>query len=309
MLLLLASTVGFSEFLRSTQQELCSAFEKLDGKGHFCTDEWSREDGSKGTTRVLQGGDVIEKGCVSTTFAVGTLSKQRAEAMSARGRAVREGQPYRAAALSIVLHARAPPVPTLRGDVRVFAVGDDVWFGGGADLTPAYLYDDDARDFHAFWKAVCDRHGGGLYERFKAWCDDYFFLPFRREHRGIGGIFFDDLDSAQIDDPEAFARDVAAGFVESWAPIVARRRHVGYDDAMKRWQLLRRGRYLEFNLMSDRGVKFGLSPDSIERVMVSAPPLIAWEYGVDPPPASSEEARLLAVLKEPRDWLSSTTKE
>ncbi|KAJ8610173.1 hypothetical protein CTAYLR_008730 [Chrysophaeum taylorii] len=293
----------FSKFLAEQQEELCAAIEALDASGQaFSRDAWSREDGSHGTARVLQGGDVVEKGGISTTFAVGVLSEERASAMRTRGRVVEAGNEYAATALSVVLHSRSPFVPTFRADARLFVVGEEAWFGGGADLTPSYLFEEDAVEWHAFWRDACGEHHSELYPRLKRWCDEYFYLPFRREHRGIGGIFFDDLDKTQLDDPESFARDVVAGFAPSWRAIVERRRDAAYTDAQRHWQLLRRGRYVEFNLLNDRGVRFGLSPDAIERVLVSAPPLVAWDYGRRDPPPDSEEARLLSVLKHPREW-------
>lgn len=294
----------FSTWLERKQDEVCLALEALDGSGAcFSQDVWSREDGSRGVSRVLQGGDVVEKGGVMTTFAKGTLSEQRAAAMTARGRSVISGQAYHAAALSIVLHAKSPLVPTFRSDVRLFVVGEDGWYGGGSDLTPSYLFEEDARDWHLHWKVVCDRHSPDLYARLKPWCDEYFYLPLRREHRGIGGIFFDDLDSKQLANPEAFVLDVIENFVPSWSTIVTRRRDIDYSEDQIRWQRLRRGRYVEFNLLNDRGVKFGLTADAIERVLVSAPPLVAWEYQTSEPAADSAEGRLLAVLRQPRDWV------
>ena len=293
---------GFETYLTTRQRELCSAWEQLDGSKKFTSDPWERGDGSHGLARVLQGGDFIEKGAVSTTFAKGKLSAQRASAMSSRGRGgVTEGDAYQAAALSIVLHPRSPFVPTFRADVRAFAVKDSVWYGGGADLTPAYLFEDDAHEWHRHWQNVCDQHDPTFYPRFKAWCDDYFYLPLRKEHRGIGGIFFDDLEDVSA---LAFVTSVADNFALAWHPIVDRRRSMPYDDHHRQWQLNRRGRYLEFNLLTDRGVKFGLTPEAIDRVMVSAPPLIAWDYGVAPD-TDSPEGHLLTVLRgPPRDWSS-----
>lgn len=298
----LSSVSSFGRVLECKQAELCAAFEALDGSGEkFCVDEWSREDGSRGVTRVLQKGDVIDKGGVSLTLAQGVLSEQRAAAMRTRGRAVEAGLPYSAAALSLVLHAKSPFVPTFRSDVRLFVVGDDGWYGGGADLTPSYLFEEDAMEFHRSWRKVC-RDSSADYGRLKKWCDEYFYLPLREEHRGIGGIFFDEMKDDENFDARAFAENVADNFFDSWAPIVERRRHMPYNDDHVEWQRLRRGRYLEFNLMHDRGVKFGLSPEALERVLVSAPPLVAWEYRHEPPPGS-EEARLLQVLKTPKDWI------
>uniref|UniRef100_A0A7S3K7G1 Coproporphyrinogen oxidase n=1 Tax=Aureoumbra lagunensis TaxID=44058 RepID=A0A7S3K7G1_9STRA len=299
----------FETYLASRQEALTKNWEKLDGSGaKFSYDEWHREGGSWGVTRVLQGGSIIEKGAVSTTYSRGILSEERAQAMSARGRIAETGAEYQASALSIVLHAASPMIPTFRADIRVFRVKNKVWYGGGADLTPYYLFDDDVKEWHAFWHSLCGDYSVKLYPRFKRWCDEYFYLHLREERRGVGGIFFDDLspDTENDYDPHLFCRAVADAFEQSWNPIVERRRNILYTEKQKRWQLLRRGRYLEFNLLHDRGVKFGLTPESIERVMVSAPPLIAWEYGLSEPEPGTDESKLLNVLRgEARGWLSS----
>jgi len=196
--------------------------------------------------------------------------------------------------------------------------GSRGWFGGGADLTPSYLFEQDARDFHTFYKTICDKYSNTLYEESKAACDKYFYIPARKEHRGTGGIFFDDLESFQINkgdqtenmgDPEeadtdavfSFVRDVAEGFMPSYLPIANLRRTLAYGEAERQWQLLRRGRYLEFNLLYDRGVRFGLDGGRIESIMVSAPPLVAWKYNVVPE-QGSREAELLKVLQKPQSW-------
>mmetsp|Transcript_4097 Transcript_4097/g.10314 ORF Transcript_4097/g.10314 Transcript_4097/m.10314 type:complete len:333 (-) Transcript_4097:1-999(-) len=292
---------AFKDFLAAQQKVMCDAVAALDGTSTFGADAWVREDGSHGLTRVIEGGALVEKGCISTSYVQGTLTAARAEAMGSRGREnVKEGDRFEAAALSLVLHAKSPHVPTLRGDARCFVVFDDMdepraaWYGGGCDLTPCYVVEDDIRGFHAHWRDVC----GGRYEAMKENCDAYFYLPLRREHRGVGGIFWDDDASAGAD---ARARRVLETMVGSWAPIVARRRGEEVKEAQRQWQLLRRGRYLEFNLLNDRGVRFGLSPDAIERIMVSAPPLIAWQYKAEPA-VGSPEARLVDVLRTPRSW-------
>ncbi|KAJ1455212.1 coproporphyrinogen III oxidase, aerobic [Pelagophyceae sp. CCMP2097] len=308
-----AALDAFSGFLAEQQAALVSAYEAIDGSGAtFGSDVWSRADGSSGVTRVLQRGAVIDKGCVSTSFVRGALSPARAAAMTARGRAgVDAGAPFAAAALSIVLHAKSPQVPTFRADIRLFCVFDaegrvaDSWYGGGADLTPTYVYDDDCVHFHTTLRTVCDKHDATLYPALKKQCDEYFYLPFRQEHRGVGGIFYDDCTASEVAfDPDAFSRDVLGSWIEAWRPIVDRRRDAPFTAAQKEWQLMRRGRYLEFNLMADRGVRFGLSPDAIERVMVSAPPIVAWEYNAKVE-QGSPEANLVHLLKNPRNWLAA----
>ena len=218
-----------------------------------------------------------------------------------------------------MFHPAHPHVPTLRGDVRAFAVpGAGAWVGGGADLTPAYLYEEDATHFHATLAAVCDaqqRPGAprrALYAACKRACDEHFRLPARGEARGVGGIFFDDLDTEAASTPPddatpvdavRFARAVAAAWLPAWAPLVARRRQLPFTPAQRDWQLQRRGRYVEFNLLYDRGVRFGLDNGRIESIMVSAPPLVRWDYDAQPAPGSAEAATLAALRAPPRDWV------
>ncbi|WIA39602.1 hypothetical protein OEZ86_005686 [Tetradesmus obliquus] len=301
-------TAAFETFLLDTQKQILAEAEKLDGSGQkFVTDRWERpNDTGYGITCVLEGGDLLEKAAANISIIRGTLSAQRAQAMSSRGRSQIDpagGQPYSAAALSLVFHAAHPLVPTLRADVRLFQVAGCSWFGGGCDLTPSYLFEDDAAEFHGYWKGVCDKYSPGLYAEHKAWCDKYFYIPARKEHRGIGGLFFDDLDAAGAAfDVQAYTEDVARGILPSWTAIAQRRRAQQFTEAQRNWQLLRRGRYLEFNLLYDRGVKFGLDGGRVESIMVSAPPLIAWKYNVVPEQGSDEE-RLVKVLQQPREWV------
>eukprot|EP00968_Pinguiococcus_pyrenoidosus_P021832 scaffold2926_cov247-Pinguiococcus_pyrenoidosus.AAC.12 len=267
-----AAALSFSSYILGLQQQLCNAAAELDGSGQvFCQDSWRNERGH-GVTRVLEGGDVIAKGAISTTILEGQLDDERAKAMSQRGRkGAVSGARYRAAALSLVLHSARPAVPTLRSDIRLFALeGEQPYYGGGVDLTPFLVNEDDFRDFHASVKALCNRHGEGLYEGFKKECDE-------GEHRGVGGIFFDDLEAltpeASPEAAEAFVRDLGENFIELWRPVVQRRRHEEATETQREWQEMRRGRYLEFNLLYDRGVRFGLSsgPSRIEAIMVSGP--------------------------------------
>ncbi|KAH7432754.1 hypothetical protein KP509_07G038100 [Ceratopteris richardii] len=274
-----------------------------------------------GITRVLENGNSMEKAAVNVSIIHGHLSEARAKAMSSRGRNVEVGSEYFAGALSIVFHPCNPYVPTFRSDVRYFEVKDFGWFGGGADLTPNYLDEDDARYFHTFLKEICDKFDPDFYQRSKSACDSYFYLPARKEHRGIGGIFFDDLESFTVDDHKSensimvkekykseraqvfeFVCQLAKGFLPSYLPIVKRKRDLPYGDRERQWQLLRRGRYLEFNLLYDRGVKFGLDGGRIESIMVSAPPLIAWKYNVVPE-IGSPEAQMIETLSCPRIWV------
>ena len=279
--------------------------------------------GSGGITRVIQKGSIIEKGaCSFTLLKNGKLTKDRAA--SIRGRQddtsinIKEGDNFCAAALSMVLHTRSPMVPTFRSDVRIFLVesSDDndngemktvAWFGGGSDLTPYYLFDDDITFFHKQLRDLCDKHKSDDdtdidYPTMKQACDEYFYLPARSEHRGVGGMFFDDMPAT----PKTmdFVRDVTSNWMPSWFPLIRKRQNLEYTEKQREWQLLRRGRYLEFNLLYDRGVKFGLANANprVEGVMVSAPPLIAWEYNHEIE-ANSEEDRLMQILKAPIEWV------
>ena len=303
-----------------------------------------------GVTRVMENGGVFEKAAANVSVIRGTLSPERAAAMSARGRPGVDptgGQTYAAAALSLVFHPRSPMVPTFRADVRRFTVdGVGSWYGGGADLTPYYLFDEDAVAFHAHYRNVCAAHDatGALHARCKKWCDEYFYIPARSEHRGVGGVFFDDMsddetgsanasnddsnddsspspettiDRSIVDASEAseasrseatprdagsFTRAVGLGWIDSYEPIVKRRWSVPYDAANEKWHHQRRGRYVEFNLLYDRGVRFGLDGGRVESIMVSAPPRVRWDYDAKPAPGS-EEARLVETLRNtPKEW-------
>jgi len=315
----------FDDFVQVMQDRICKEAALADGCGkEFIVDKWDRGEGGRngfGITRVLEGGNLLEKAAANVSIVRGNLTPTRAQAMSSRGRDVdpEGGQAYSAAALSLVFHSSSPMVPTFRADVRYFQVdGGDGWYGGGADLTPYYLDDNDARDFHNFWKAKCDEFGGHLYPAYKKWCDDYFYIDMRREHRGVGGIFFDDLmlptAAARLEDdllvscedPRGFTQAVAENLMASYLPIAEKRRGLEYSAEQRHWQLLRRGRYLEFNLLYDRGVKFGLDGGRVESIMVSAPPLMAFDYNVVPQEGSREEY-LIDVLRAPREW--ATPKE
>lgn len=322
----------FSNFLQRKQLQIISEIESMDGSSQtFSNDRWGvfndKEGGSDlksgGITRVLQKGNVVEKGaCSFTLIKGGKLTAERAASIQGRQKdeglpTIQPGDEYCAAALSMVLHTKSPMIPTFRSDVRIFLVrpskgGETLaWFGGGSDLTPYYLFDDDIKFFHKSLHELClkfrkenDDPSNDLidYHMMKQACDDYFYLPARSEHRGTGGMFFDDIpaDASAMD----FVKAVAENWMPSWFPIVEKRRNLDHNDQQKEWQLLRRGRYLEFNLLYDRGVKFGLANANprVEGVMVSAPPLIAWEYNhvVE---KGSEEERLLNILKHPKNWV------
>jgi coproporphyrinogen III oxidase len=292
-----------SEFFRQLQGDICRALEGVDRGGAFGTDEWTRPGGGGGVARVLEGGGVFEKAGVNWSRVEGELSAELAEQLPGEGRG------FRASGMSLVLHPRSPRVPTTHANFRCLEKGDKVWFGGGADLTPYYVEQDDAVHFHRALAEACDRHRPvGDYDRYKAWCDEYFFLPHRGETRGVGGIFFDYLGAPEHDPEQvfAFARDAGAAFVDAYVPIVVRRRDEPWGDAERRWQLQRRGRYVEFNLLYDRGTVFGLKTGGrIESILMSLPPEVRWDYDVQPA-AGSPEAALIEALRA-QDWLGRAT--
>jgi coproporphyrinogen III oxidase len=281
--------------VRAVQDRMVEALERADGAARFGRDAWERPGGGGGLSRVLSGGALLEKAGVSVSRVHGRIPP------GLEGRLPGEGPEFQAVGLSVVLHPLSPRVPTAHVNVRLLVHGSRAWFGGGADLTPYYLVDEDARHFHRTWKALCDRHDPAWYPRFKAACDAYFHLPHRGEHRGVGGIFFEDLGG----DPArelAFVAEVGPTFLEAWLPIAERRRGEPWGEREREWQEIRRGRYVEFNLLHDRGTVFGLQTGGrTESVLMSLPPQVRWAYGHAPPPGSDEE-RLLEVLRRPRDW-------
>jgi coproporphyrinogen III oxidase len=290
-----------ANFFQELQTDICRALAEADGVQQFSTDRWQRPGGGGGVSRVLADGAVFEKAGVNWSKVDGELPAELADQMPGAGRA------FRASGVSLVLHPRSPMVPTTHANFRCLTKGDTLWFGGGADLTPYYVFPEDAVHFHQTLAAACDRHRPiGDYDRFKAWCDEYFFLAHRNETRGVGGVFFDYLGAkGEPHDPEAmfaFIRDVGTAFVPAYLPIVQRRRDEAYGERERHWQLQRRGRYVEFNLIYDRGTLFGLKTHGrVESILMSLPPLVRWDYDVVAEPRS-READLLAHLR-PIDWL------
>ena len=288
--------------VHDVQDEICTAMAQVDGSS-FREDSWERPGGGGGRSRVLQEGNAFEKAGVNVSVVHGTLSPQAAAQMGG-GREI-EDLSFFATGVSLVLHPHNPFAPTVHANYRYFERGEGEawWFGGGADLTPSYLFEEDARHFHETLKDACDPHGAELYPRFKRWCDEYFRITHRGESRGIGGIFFDNLTELGLEGGFAFVSDCAHAFVPAYRPIVERRKDAPYTDDHKRWQQLRRGRYVEFNLVYDRGTKFGLQTDGrIESILMSLPLTARWEYDHQPEPGT-EEAELLDVLKTPRKWV------
>ncbi|MBI4603704.1 MAG: oxygen-dependent coproporphyrinogen oxidase [Planctomycetes bacterium] len=292
--------------VRELQDAITERLECLDGH-RFREDRWTRSGGGGGRTRVIVDGGLFEKAGVNFSEVHGILSEDFARQLGpAGGRPAgplgEEDRRFFAAGVSLVLHPRSPRVPAVHANFRYVERGRAWWFGGGADLTPYRLYDEDARHFHCEWKRACDRHDPSYYPRFKRWCDEYFHLPHRKESRGVGGIFFDDLTG----DPErlfAFWKDAGEAFLPAYVPIAERRRDEPYAPEEREHQLLRRGRYVEFNLLYDRGTVFGLrTAGRVESILMSLPPLVRWGYDL-PEPETGPEAELLRVLREPKEWV------
>ena len=285
------------------QDQVCTAIEALDGTA-MRTDTWERPGGGGGTSRSLQDGHVFEKAGVNVSAVDGELPEGAVAAMRTRKANLPDDRSFFATGVSLVLHPRNPFCPTVHANYRYFELGDGAawWFGGGADLTPSYLFEDDARHFHRTHKTACDQHDEVYYPRFKKECDTYFRIVHRGEARGIGGIFFDDLDEGGRDALFALVTDLGDAFVPAYFPIARRRAQHPYDEAHRRWQQIRRGRYVEFNLVYDRGTVFGLKTDArIESVLMSLPLTARWEV-TDRPEPGTPEAELLEVLRHPREW-------
>jgi coproporphyrinogen III oxidase len=291
-------------YLLDLQDRLTAALEAEDGSGRFAEDRWQRSDGGGGRSRVLAGGAVFEQAGVGYSDVHGPALPPSATAQ----RPELAGRSFRALGVSVVIHPANPYVPTSHANVRCFAAerpGEPTvwWFGGGFDLTPYYPFAEDAVAWHRAARAACAPFGDSVYPRFKRWCDDYFFLAHRGETRGVGGLFFDDLSEWGFERSFAFLRAVGDTFAAAYLPIVRRRRESPFGDRERAFQLYRRGRYVEFNLIYDRGTLFGLeSGGRTESILMSLPPLAAWRYGWSPEPGSPEEELYRDFLK-PRDWL------
>lgn len=295
-----------------TQADFCKALEFLEEPGHsFKVDRWVRKEGGGGITCVLQDGVVFEKAGVNVSVVTGMLPPGAVQQMRARGKKMGEGSvPFFAAGVSAVIHPRNPMVPTIHFNYRYFEVEDSDgsiqwWFGGGTDLTPYYLNEDDIKHFHSTLKAACDQYDPSYYSKYKKWCDDYFFITHRGERRGVGGIFFDDIDTPSQEEAFQFVKSCAEAVIPSYIPLVDKHKDDGYGYSERQWQLLRRGRYVEFNLIYDRGTKFGLyTPGArYESILMSLPLSANWQYMHEPKPGS-KEAELVDVLRNPKEWLN-----
>lgn len=296
-----------------TQGDFCKALELLENNGSsFKVDRWFRKEGGGGITCVLQDGQVFEKAGVNVSVVTGILPPSAIQQMRARGKRMEDSVPFFAAGVSAVIHPRNPMIPTIHFNYRYFEVENpdgttQWWFGGGTDLTPYYLDEEDVKHFHDTLKIACDKHDPSYYTKFKKWCDDYFYIVHREERRGVGGIFFDDLDSPSQDEAFQFVTSCAEAVIPSYIPLVKKHKDDGYGYHERQWQLLRRGRYVEFNLIYDRGTKFGLyTPGArYESILMSLPLNAKWEY-MHEPKAGSKESQLLEVLKNPKDWVDGT---
>jgi coproporphyrinogen III oxidase len=291
-------------YLNELQQRITAAVEAVD-TAKFRRDPWVRPEGGGGESRILSDGTVFERAGVSVSHVFG----ERMPPSASNARPEIAGAPFEAMGLSLVFHPRNPHAPTTHCNVRFLIAKPSAapavwWFGGGFDLTPYYPYDEDVLHWHRTARTACGARGADAYPKYKDWCDRYFFLPHRNETRGVGGLFFDDLNQGGFESCFAFLRSVGDAFMTAYMPILERRKNTPYGDRERQFQLYRRGRYVEFNLVYDRGTLFGLqSKGRIESILMSMPPLVRWEYDWQPP-AGSEEARLYADFLRPRDFLA-----
>ncbi len=289
-------------YLDGLQNRICAAIESADGGARFREDLWQRDEGGGGRTRILAGGEVFEQAGIGFSKVSGTTLPPSAT----HHRPELAGRHWTATGVSLVFHPRNPYVPTTHMNVRFFEARADGkepvwWFGGGFDLTPFYPFDDDVRHWHAVARGVCQPFGDDVYARYKKWCDEYFFIKHRNETRGVGGLFFDDLHEGGFERCFELLRSVGDGFLDAYLPIVERRKATPFAEREREFQLYRRGRYVEFNLVYDRGTLFGLqSGGRTESILMSLPPRVRFEYAYEPE-AGSAEARLADYLK-PRDW-------
>ncbi len=296
----------FISFIHQLQDDICAALEQADGKAKFIEDKWQRPEGGGGKTRIISKGGVFEKGGVNTSVVYGDVTDLMRKQLKIKG------DKWFACGLSLVIHPANPYVPTVHANYRMFELYNnnaevtDQWFGGGTDLTPYYLFEEDARHFHVTHKNVCDDFDPLFYPTFKKQCDDYF-VNFHRnnERRGIGGIFYDHQPPDQTKDENFwlnFAKSCGYAFIDAYLPVVERRKAYVFTDKQKHWQEIRRGRYVEFNLVHDRGTIFGLKTNGrTESILMSLPPTVRFEYDYKPVPGS-EEDKLLQACLHPKDW-------
>ncbi|KIX21276.1 coproporphyrinogen III oxidase [Flavobacterium sp. 316] len=296
----------FYAYIQNLQDQICKGLEKIDGKAYFKEDLWSRPEGGGGRTRVIENGNVFEKGGVNISAVHGKLPDSMQKLFN-----VGETD-FFACGLSLVIHPKSPMVPTVHANWRYFEMYDNngnvinSWFGGGQDLTPYYLFEEDAKHFHQTCKTACDKHNPEFYSKYKKQCDSYFWNAHRNEARGIGGLFFDyckETEEMKMEDWYNFVTEVGNSFLSAYLPIVEKRKDLSYTDVQKNWQEIRRGRYVEFNLVHDKGTLFGLKTNGrIESILMSLPPHVQWVYDHHPE-EESEEEKLIKILKEPINWV------
>ncbi|OIQ23682.1 oxygen-dependent coproporphyrinogen oxidase [Lacinutrix sp. MedPE-SW] len=296
----------FFKYIHELQDTITAAFEAIDGKAKFQEDIWKRPEGGGGRTRVIENGNVIEKGGVNISGVHGKLPDSMQKYFGV------EDADFFACGLSLVIHPKNPMVPTVHANWRYFEMYDkdgnivDQWFGGGQDLTPYYLFDEDATHFHQTCKTACDKHNSEFYPKYKARCDEYFYNAHRNEGRGVGGLFFDYCKASNemtMQNWYDFVTEVGDSFVSAYLPIMEKRKDLEYTKAQRDWQEIRRGRYVEFNLVHDKGTLFGLKTNGrIESILMSLPPHVQWVYDHNPEPGSDEE-KLINVLKNPVNWV------
>jgi coproporphyrinogen III oxidase len=300
----------FLNYIQNLQNQITSKLEEVDGVGKFREDIWQRPEGGGGKTRVLESGKVFEKAGVNTSAVHGKLPAEMQKMFQV------DDADFFACGLSLVIHPINPMVPTVHANWRYFEMypknssplesPGEAWFGGGQDLTPYYIFEEDAKHFHQTCKTACDKHNPEFYPRYKKQCDNYFWNAHRNEARGIGGLFFDYCkadDKMTMQDWYHFVTEVGNSFLNSYVPIVEKRKEMPYTEAQKNWQEIRRGRYVEFNLVHDKGTLFGLKTNGrIESILMSLPPKVQWVYDHQPE-AGSEEEKLIKVLNSPVDWI------
>ncbi len=296
----------FYTYIQQLQDHITKALEQVDGQAKFKEDLWERAEGGGGRTRVIENGAVFEKGGVNISAVHGALPSSMQKYFGVKD------CDFFACGLSLVIHPKNPMVPTVHANWRYFEMYDstgeiiDQWFGGGQDLTPYYLFEEDAQHFHQVCKTACDHHDQSFYPQYKKRCDDYFWNSHRNEARGIGGLFFDYLkanENHSMTDWFNFVTEVGNSFTEAYIPIVNKRKDISYNAKQRDWQEIRRGRYVEFNLVHDKGTLFGLKTNGrIESILMSLPPHVQWHYNHIPEP-HSEEAKLLEVLRKPKKWV------
>lgn len=296
----------FYAYIQQLQDQICKGLEDIDGKAKFQEDLWERPEGGGGRTRVIENGAVFEKGGVNISAVHGKLPDTM-QKMFGVGEA-----DFFACGLSLVIHPKSPMVPTVHANWRYFEMYDEKgkiinqWFGGGQDLTPYYLFEEDAKHFHQTCKIACDKHNPEFYPLYKKKCDEYFWNAHRNEARGIGGLFFDylkEIEDMKMEDWYNFVTEVGNSFLEAYLPIVERRKDLSYSEANRTWQEIRRGRYVEFNLVHDKGTLFGLKTNGrIESILMSLPPHVQWVYNHHPEAGSGEE-KLIKTLQDPKNWI------